>query len=75
MNRSDAKYKQQDVYDQWHTLILQSKAINGDMTWGSLIVDSPDGACPGAEPYAICPADPGYADLVTTWTAQMNGKK
>ena len=69
---NDPAYVQQSVYDQWHATILQSQAINGDMTWASLVVD---GACPGGNPYAICPGDSSYADLVTDWIAQINGKK
>lgn len=72
VNRSDPKYNQQQVYDQWHAQILQSSAINGDMTWGSLVVD---GACPGADAYAVCESDAGYADIVTDWVTRMNGKQ
>ena len=71
VTRTDTMYNTQQVYDAWHQTILGSQAINGDMTWGSLIVDE---ACPGNEPYAICPADADYADLVTNWVASMNGK-
>ena len=69
--RDDTTYKRQDVYDQWHSYILSSEAINGDMTWGSLIVD---GDCPGTDTYAICSTDADYGDIVTNWVTQMNGK-
>ena len=70
--RTDPRYTQQQVYDQWHAQILDSPGINGDMSWGSLIVD---GACPGSDGYAVCSTDSGYADIVTNWVSQMNAKQ
>lgn len=71
VTRDDTKFNRQQVYDQWHSTILKSASINGDMTWGSLIVD---GTCPGSDGYAICSSDSDYADVFTNWVPQMNGK-
>ncbi|KAF9893983.1 hypothetical protein FE257_008954 [Aspergillus nanangensis] len=72
ISRSDTAYDRQTVYDQLHAYELSSKSINGDMTWGSLVVGA---ACPGDDVYAICSADADYADLVTDWVVEMNGKE
>lgn len=70
--RTDTTYPRQSTYDQWHAYEMSSQSINGDMTWGSLVVDTD---CPGTDPYSICTTDSDYADLVTNWVAQMNGKQ
>ena len=71
ISRSDPIYNRQTVFDAWHKIILGSDSINGDMTWGSLIVDDD---CPGTDVFAICTSDPDEEDLVVEWSQAMNAK-
>ncbi|KAI9841954.1 MAG: hypothetical protein M1837_000274 [Sclerophora amabilis] len=58
------------TYQKWRDYIYGSKAVNGDMSWMSIQLDS----CPKDNIYAICENDPDFASLVTDWTEKMNGK-
>lgn len=44
ISRDDTMYSR-SIYNQWHQYILLSKPINGDITWGSLLVDTTSCRC------------------------------
>ncbi|MCJ1376367.1 hypothetical protein MMC20_007609 [Loxospora ochrophaea] len=73
INATATQYNQATIFEQWHSLILNSSAINGDMTWGSLVVDKPCDV--NTDVYAICSSNPDYKEIVTDWVASLNGKK
>jgi hypothetical protein len=45
-----------------------NQSINGDMTWGSIVVDS---VCPGYDFYAICPPQ---IRIILTWLPIRSAK-
>lgn len=72
VNRDNSDISMPDVLNSYQQYILSSSAFQGSMLWSGLNVDSD---CPVAgDPYAICPADDCWNEIVADFTSQMNGK-